>query len=220
MKNISLLIIVLLIVSAGIVHAQTNKGNTIVGISTTLNLVSNSSELMNLGFSTVKYKSDADGYQEPDADKMTNINFMPKIGYFLVDNFAVGVDFSLALSIEKDGTDNDKNTQTIISAGPFLRYYIPTSKVSPYFEVSSSFGSSKYKYISDTWDNSESKSGIMSFGGGIGIAAPLGNRVSMDVLAGYNSLTIKDKENNTDNDRIVVGTFGVNLGFTVILGSN
>ncbi len=220
MKTKSLLTVLLITITIGVINAQTNKGNTLVGISTTLNLLGTSSELMNLGFSSVKYKSDANGFQEPDPNKMTNVNFLPKIGYFVADNFVMGIDLSVALSIEKDGEDGDKNTETLISAGPFLRYYIPSSKVFPYFEVSSSFGSRKSKYESDIWDDQETKSGIMSFGGGIGIAAPLGERITLDVLAGYNSLTLKSKEDNPNNERIVVGTLGVKLGFTIILGSN
>ena len=60
----------------------------------------------------------------------------------------------------------------------------------------------------------------MSFGGGIGMAAPVSDRITFDVLVGYNSLTYKDKDDNDDNDRTVIGTFGIKLGFIIFLGAN
>ena len=60
----------------------------------------------------------------------------------------------------------------------------------------------------------------MSFGGGIGLAAPLGEKVTFDIMAGYDSLTVKDKEDNDDNYRTVIGTLGLKIGFTILLGSN
>jgi hypothetical protein len=51
------------------------------------------------------------------------------------------------------------------------------------------------------------------------MAVPVGNHVTFDVLAGYNSLTLKSKENNDDNDRIVFGTLGIKLGIIVLLGA-
>ena len=59
----------------------------------------------------------------------------------------------------------------------------------------------------------------MNYGGGIGLAVPLGERVMVDVLAGYNSTTIKDREDNADNERRVMGTLGLNIGFVILLGS-
>lgn len=223
MKKITLLAVSLITISFGLLKAQTNQGKIIIGLSSTLSIAGTGSDLMNLGYSSVKNKSDADGFEESDPDKMTRINLVPKIGFFVADNFAVGLDLNVAFSSSKDGEDNDKYSQTLLSVGPFVRYYIPTSKVLPFFELSGSFGTikNKYDYSDNTnWEDEESKSNILSFGGGFGLAAPLGERVMFDVLAGYNSLTIKDKEDNEDNDRTVIGTLGIKLGFTILLGAN
>ena len=220
MKKKLLFAVIFLTINVGLLIAQTNQGNVLVGVSSTLSLAGTGSDLMNLGFSSVKYKSDADGYDEPDADKMTNINLLPKFGYFFIDNLALGLGVNIALSTNKDGEDNDKYSQTLLSVEPFMRYYIPTAKVFPFFELSGSFGSIKNKFESDDWGDEEYESSVMSIGGGVGIAAPLGDKVTFDVMAGYNSLTVKDKEDNDDNDRTVIGTFGLKLGFTILLGSN
>jgi hypothetical protein len=223
MKKVTLLAVVLITISSGFLKAQTNQGKVFLGVSSTLSLAGTGSDLMNLGYSSVKYKSDADGFEESDPDKMTNINLLPKVGYFVADNLVVGLDLNIALSSEKDGEDDDKYSQTLLSAGPFIRYYLPTSNVRPFFEFNGAFGAinSKFDYSDNTnWEDDEYKSSVMSIGGGIGLAAPLGERVMFDVLAGYNSLTVKDKEDNDDNDRTVIGTLGLKLGFTILLGAN
>lgn len=223
MKKITLLAVSLMTISFGLLHAQTNQGKVLIGVSSTLSLAGTGSNLMNIGYSSVKNKSDADGFEASDPDKMTSINLLPKIGFLVANNFAVGLDLNIAFASTKDGADNDKYSQTMLSVGPFVRYYIPTSKVLPFFELSGSFGTLKYKYdYSDNTnrEDSESKSGVTSFGGGFGLAAPLGERVMLDILAGYNSLTVKDKEDNEDNDRTTIGTVGIKLGFTISLGSN
>jgi len=223
MKKITLFTVLMLIISIGLLNAQTNQGKVLLGVSSSLSLAGTGSDLMNLGYSSLKYKSDADGFEESNSDKMTSINLLPKVGYFVVDNFAIGLDLNIALSSTKDGEDDDKYSQTLLSVGPFVRYYIPTTKVLPYFEINGSFGAinNKYDYSDNTnWEDEEYKSSVMSIGGGIGLAAPLGERVMFDVLAGYNSLTVKDKEDNDDNDRTVIGTLGLKIGFTILLGAN
>jgi hypothetical protein len=223
MKKITSFTIILFAISFGILNAQMNQGKVLLGVSSAISLSAAGSELMSLGFSSIKYKSDADGFEEPEPSKMTSFNLLPKVGYFFADNLAIGLDARISLSSEKYGGEDDKYSTRIFSAGPFIRYYIPASKILPFFEISGSFGGINYKsdYSDNTyWEDSEYKTSIRSFGGGIGLAAPLGERIMFDVLAGYDSLTIKDKEDNDDNYRSVIGTTGIKIGFTVLLGSN
>jgi hypothetical protein len=223
MKKITILAVCLVTISFGLLKGQTNQRKVLLGLSSTLSLVGTGSDLMNLGYSSVKNKSDADGFEESNPYKISSINLLPKVGYFVADNFAIGLDLNIALSSTKYGEDNNKYTQTLFNVGPFVRYYIPTSKVLPYFEISGSFGeiNNKYDFGDNTYmEDVENKASVMSIGGGIGLAAPLGERVTLDVLAGYNSLTVKTKENNEDNDRSVSGTIGIKIGFTILLGSN
>ena len=145
------------------------------------------------------------------------------MGYFIIDNLAIGLDLNVGLTTYKTGDENDKFSTTSLSVGPFVRYYIPASKVLPFFELSGSAGAwnTKYNYSDNSnREDEKDKTGIVSFGGGIGLAAPLGERVMVDVLAGYHSVTYKDKENNEDNERTVIGTLGLEIGFMILLGSN
>jgi len=220
MKKLALLVILYSFLNPEIASSQMKKGDMLIGISSSLNMLGSGSNVMNLDFSSVKYKSNAEDYLEPGADKLTSYNLQPKAGYFITNKFALGLDLNLSISKNKDGSSNDEITQSSFSIGPLFRYYIPSEKVMPFFEVSTAFGSLTNKYQSVNL-NDKSTSRITSLGGGFGIAAPLGEKVTFDVLVGYSSLIIKDKDkdNNPDDEKTVIGTFGINFGFTIILGA-
>ncbi|MFW6328135.1 MAG: outer membrane beta-barrel protein [Bacteroidota bacterium] len=224
MKKLSLLLLGALIMGLTGLKAQVNQGKIILGLSSSFGVTNTSTDFMNIGFSTVKEKSDADGFEEGDPSKMTRINFSPRLGYVVTDNFVIGLDLNTVIGTQKAGDDaGDKYSQSMVAVGPFIRYYISSATVLPFLEVSSQFGTLKDKYdFSDNtfFEDQEYTASLTSVGGGVGIAAPLGEKVHFDVLVGYNSLTIKDKEDNEDNERSVLGTAAIKLGFTVLLGGN
>lgn len=173
------------------------------------------SDMASFGFSTVKFKND-DTDSDDDGEKLTQIGLIPKFGFFLADNFALGLDVNLGYGSDKYG--DNKSTTTVFAAGPFARYYFPTPKVSPFIELNSSFGQHKSK--SDyNGTETENKTNVTSLGGGAGLAFPLGKVVTFDIFAGYSSATFKDPEDNEDNSRLVVGTIGLKFGVVVFLGA-
>ena len=222
MKKTTLITLLIVTINLGLLKAQTNQGNLLIGVSSTLSLNGTSigTDLMNIGFSSIKRKSDAVDFIETDPMKVMSINLLPKIGYFIVDNFAIGLDLNVSYS--KNAMIKNELTHTVYSAGPFVRYYIPTSKVLPFIELNGSSGAIYSKSVvagNSSLEDTKYSKRVMSLGGGIGLATPLGERVTLDVLAGYNSLTIKDKD-DVDNIRQVVGTLCFKIGFTILLGSN
>ena len=222
MKKITVIAAILMTTSFGLVKAQTNQGRVLVGVSSTLSTLGTGPNVMSLGLSSTKYKSDADGYEEPEADKTISVNLSPKIGFFVANNFALGLDINVAYSENRPGESEDSFTQSILSAGPFVRYYLPSSTVKPFFELGGSYGAynTKYDYANESpYTDIDSKLTLTTIGGGIGMAVPAGDRVMFDFLAGYNSLSYKSKEDNPDNDRIVIGTLGIKLGVNVSLGA-
>jgi len=202
-------------------NAQMKKGGIFMGVSSSFNIVGSmmgqSSDLFSLGFSSVKYKSDAPGFVESDPEKMTGLNAMPKIGYFIGNNFAAGLDLSIAYSKDKWG-ENPTISQTTFCIGPFLRYYVPAGKVSAFFEAGGLLGNISYKYKSGS-NSSSDKSSLKSIGGGAGLAVPLGDKVSLDLMAGYDSFVVKSKDDNPDNERGIVGSVRFKFGFLIFLGS-
>jgi hypothetical protein len=197
-------------------EGQITKGKMQVGVSSSFNFVSFGTGIMDVGFTSIKQKSNAAGYVEPDGEKITTFNLLPKVGYFFVDNFVAGLDVCLSSSTDKSASDS-KSTMTYFGVGPYFRYYFPGNKIMPFIEFSTLFGSINDKYTSDSFSDSY-KTSLMSIGGGAGMAVKLGEKVTFDIMAGYNSLTEKEKEDNVNDERTVYGTFGFKLGFVYILG--
>lgn len=193
MKKTSFLTVGLLVISIGFLNAQTNQGNYLLDLS---------SSAFGLNFMTHKSKSDS---YESDASKNLTLNLSPKAGYFVIDNLAVGLDIRFSLIASNLGEDS--RTTTMITAGPFVRYYVPTSNVLPFAELGCSFGS-------------QSTTTIIQYGGGIGVAVPIKERVMVDAMLGYLGTYYKDREDNTDNLRTIMGRTGLNIGFVIFLGSN
>ncbi|MFT3754278.1 MAG: hypothetical protein QM800_15860 [Paludibacter sp.] len=208
-------------------QAQSNlmsKGKLILGVSSMLSSVGTGSGIGTLGFSSTTEKSDAVGFVEQSPLKSTSINLLPKFGYFVVDNLAVGLDLSfIYMNHSLKSIDNEFNSMgTYFCVGPFVRYYIPAGKIVPYIEITGGYGAENIwsRDITALYSQTSTiSSGLFSAGGGAGVAIPMGDRVTFDAMLGYNSLTIKNSENNAHNEREVMGTFGLKLGFSVLLGS-
>lgn len=223
MKRKLILIAALGILPVLSLFAQTDKGKVLLGISSRYSLLPlgeglSYPDMMTLGYSTIKYKSDAAGEEESESTKFTCFNFTPKAGYFVIDHLALGLDVNIGMSSMKESYDSydHKSTGSLLSAGPFVRYYFPVEKVLPYIEAGASLGAAKSTYESDNGDD-EYKNSVNSFMGGAGIAALLGDKVSLDFMVGYISMTMKDKEDNPDNERTIIGTLGLKFGVVVFL---
>ncbi len=221
MKKVLFSITALCFLSMSMLNAQFNKGKILLGLSTSnlYNLFSDysggTSNLMQLGFTTMKYKSDeTDG----ESEKARTFNLSPRVGYFIVDNLAAGLDINFALM--SFGSGDNKESVTVLGIGPFLKYYMPLKKISPFIEAGGSFGSARDKYINYLEEEVVHKQSIMSLFGGIGLAVPIGDMVKFDIMGGYFSTTSKDKEENVNNSRLVLGTLGIKLGFLIYIGAN
>jgi len=218
MKKTIILITALCFFALSVVEAQVNRGRILLGVSTSFSYINYGSDLMSLGFTSVKQKSNTTGFIAPEAEKITTLNFLPKFGYFVVNNLVIGLDVCIASSVEKPG-GGEKFTMSSFGLGPFVRYYIPGNKVMPFFEVNSEFGSIKIKDEYQSY-NSTNTTSMSSIGGGAGIAVKLGEKVTFDMMADYNSTSEKAKENNPSDERTVQGTLGFKFGFVVLFGSN
>lgn len=218
MKRIALLMIALGVLNLSKTEAQTQQGKIMVGVSSGLSLVGTGSSLMSFGFNTNKHTVSYNGYSSTTTEKSTSFNLFPKVGYFVIDNLAVGVDFTYVYNKTEMGSSNNTTwTTTIIGVGPFARFYLPSGKVLPFFEASGLLGFGDDKSTSNySGSSSDSKLNIVGFFGGAGIAAPLGEKVTFDVLVGYNTATQKYKD--SPNEKSVNNTIGLKLGFTVHLG--
>ncbi len=215
--NISIIALVFIAMNCNILYAQTNKGKFLMGELSYIELLGNGViGSTNLGYTTFQTKSDGDN--DDSKDKQFSLNIIPRAGYFVIDNLAIGLDVLLATESRKSGEFDYKDKSTFFAVGPFVRYYIPTKKVLPFVEVNYSMGSRKGK---SEFDGSESSHNyaIKLYGAGLGVAIAIGEKVSFDAVAGYHAYVNKDKEENDNNERLVASTIGLKLGFTVYLGS-
>jgi len=201
-----------------ILTAQTTKGKFMLGELSYIEFLGNGVlGSTNLGYSIFQNKSDGDSNSD-SKDKMFSLNVVPRVGYFVIDNFGVGLDLFLATESYKMLDDTYKSSSTFFAVGPFVRYYIPIKKVLPYAEVNYSMGSRKSNSEYNGNESYSSNNAIKLYGAGLGLAVPIGEKVTFDALAGYHAYVIKDKEDNANNERLVAGTIGLKLGFMVFLG--
>ena len=218
MKKESIVLVFLIISTICIdLSAQSSKGKFLIGGITYIEQIGSGITSTNIGYTTIKNKDDS-GDEDEHKDKEFSFNFTPKVGYFVIDNLVLGVDFTFASSFGKTTNTEYKNNATYFGAGPFVRYYIPTKKVLPYAEGLYSVGTRINKSI---WEDGENtyKYGVQIYSVGVGVAIPLGEKASFDALVGYQSTTYKAKQDNENNYRTIIGTVGLKLGFTILLGS-
>ena len=210
MKKTSLLIAILCFVAAN-ATAQLEKGNIMLGSTSTIAMGGGwGSELLSLGFSKTKYKQ---GTVTEDDYTMTYFNFLPRAGYFIMDNLVAGLEAVVSGYVEKDLDDDDTWKESLFAVGPFVRYYYPLDKIYPFAEAEFLFGSSNENWIGD-----EDNAGIFLISGFVGASVPLGGKVTFDVMAGYTRMTetYKDVEGGGKN-KYITGGFGIRMGFSVYL---
>jgi outer membrane protein W len=194
------------------IQAQLSKGRIMVSISSTLNKEISGSDLAGLGYTVNQYSSPTGA--EYESDKIFGFNLIPSAAYFIIDNLAAGLNFTIAYNKNKEGDYVNNVTDFQLCAVPFARYYYPLEKFYPFIEVNGGIGIKKYIQESSNFKNTYNW-GVTQFGGGAGIALPLGERITLDVMAAYSRLAYKRKVEDPSNEYTnIYGTFGIKLGFT------
>ena len=210
MKKISLLISILCLVASS-ASAQLEKGSFLLGSSSTIAMGGGwGSELMSLGFSKTKYKQ---GTVTEDDYTMTYYNLLPRAGYFIIDNLIAGLEVVVSGYVEKDVNGDGTWKESLLAAGPFVRYYYPLDKVYPFVEAEFLFGAENEDWLGDV-----NNAGVFLFSGFVGAGIPLGGKVTLDVLAGYSRMTetYKDEEDG-GKEKYFTGGFAIRMGFSVYL---
>jgi hypothetical protein len=213
-KTLMLLAAFSLIASVASAQApQLAKGNIMAGVTSTLSVGgSQDSQVFGLAFGTEKW---AYGSDDPEAEyKFTVYNFLPRGGYFIIDNLVAGLEIILSGSSEKDVEDDDTWKESTLGIGPFVRYYYPLEKFYPFAEAEFLFGSCK-----ETWNGEEEyKDALTMLGIYLGAALPLGDMVTIDASAGYMRASYKwDADGEMEGGTDIVSGFGLKIGFSIFL---
>jgi len=217
MKRYTLFIAALFLAASGALAqpAQLEKGNIMLGVTSTAAMSGSwGSDMLSIGFLRSKHKSVSSSYNEND---IRTLSLLPKGGYFIMDNLAVGLETMLARSTRQHADSEGKYIETTIAIGPVVRYYYPLEKIYPFAEIETMFGS-----CIDKWPTSGSieevyRYSIFMAGLSLGAAVPLGDKVTFDMTAGYTRIVWKEKEDNEEDfSEIYVGP-AIRMGFTIYL---
>lgn len=193
MKKI--LLVSLLVLLGVTTHAQFNQGRMMIGGT--------------IGFSADKSKpDDSNDY----VTKSFSYSFAPSFGYFVIDNFAVGLAINNSLEFNKpessDYVNKWSNSSTEIQ--PFVRYYLPV-RIFFHGEYGIGFGRLSTDYIDEEDDDDSYTPSHWSLAAGYAIM--LNDHVAIEPMIGYKSSTMK----NGDYKSINSGLF-LQAGFQVYLG--
>ena len=171
----TLFLLILLSVS---LKAQTEKGTLLIGGASDLNLV----------FQSLESRMDSDF----DDLTSTSVVLVPQIGYFIIDDLALGARFVLGYnSYEID--NGDKRRITSFSFSPFVRYFFGEKNIKPY--VNGEIGVGVRNQINDSQYFPDSSTDIFTYRLGGGLAIFLNDKVAFDIGAGY-----KYESNNQDSN--------------------
>ena len=193
--------------------AQMEKGRIMTGVASSLNRENFDSDFANLSFTGTKSVSPTG--EETEGEKTIGFNLIPSAGYFIIDNLAAGLNLLVSYNrYDLGGSLDQKNTHLHLSAVPFIRYYYPAGKIYPFAEVSAGIGTSMQKSVTTNGENKYTRA-VTSFGGGAGVALPVGSKVTFDIMAGYSWISFKREAQEDVIVKDIYGSFGLKMGFMI-----
>lgn len=189
----------------GTANAQTEKGNWMFGGSTTFN------------FNSTKPSAKQDGVTV-DGNKTSTIAATPSVGYFVINNLAVGMDLELSAQKTKDYDSFTSSTvdvkTTIFSVIPSATYYFKNeSKALPYIGAGAGYAVAKAKVDGNSIDPTNFF--VWKVKGGV--AYMITNDISVDFGLNYHQLSTKYNYPSGESYKSFNKNFGANLGFTLFL---
>ncbi|MCG8475364.1 MAG: outer membrane beta-barrel protein [Cytophagales bacterium] len=142
------------------------------------------------------------------ASTSLGVNFSPRVGFFIVDNFALGLDVPLAYIWAKaDGAEESANTFEY-GLGGFVRYYFGYDRIMPFVEAGGHYNGmsiqevGKDKMTSNSYD-------LKGMGG---VAFFLTEGISLDLAATYMFKSAIPEENEVE---ISSHNYGLQVGFNI-----
>jgi len=192
--------LILSLMGMGLVQAQFNTDSKMVGASSS----------MDFGLFSRKNKN---------TDTKTGtmaFNLNPRLGYFVDNMFAAGIDMDVNMSRRKF-EDNDPTSSNSYTAGFFTRYYYQTaSPVVPFGEFNAGLGRSVDKSTDFSGETVKSKNNILYTGVGGGAAFFLSDNFALETMLLYDL----ERQKNPDTDgKYLTHSFILKFGFTFFFSS-
>ena len=200
-------------------NAQTGSGTIMIGGGLHFN---NSTEKNTVAGSTT------------DGPKTTSFGINPRVGYFIGENFALGVELGYSSDVTKEndpspGVDETKNTSSTFSIAPFVRYYSPIAEKAGAFlnaSVGYSTGKNKFESTDAGGTTTSTDADISGFDAGItpGLYWFITQKVGLEASFGFigfsSSKTSDDDDNETKTSNLdfELDTRTIGLGFHYYIG--
>ncbi|QHT68040.1 porin family protein [Rhodocytophaga rosea] len=187
MKKVLILLAVVL--SFGAAKGQTEQGNFLLGGS------------FGASFNNRKVETPTSNPNQTviTETRSTGITFTPKVGFFITDGMAIGLDADINSTTSKNKDNNVKSTSSYFTVGPFARYYFP---VNLFIEGGAGIGSGKNAAYAETR--------VFKYSVGAGFAAFLNDNVALEPMVSYSGLNFTNSKNTDFKTR--------NSGLQVSLG--
>lgn len=171
----SLLLVLVLASAFHTADAQFNRGRFLAGGS--------------LGFSS----------QKTNDISNRSFSFQPNVGFFVVDNLAIGADLSISVFSFEDGQTQSFSKTQSFSFDPFVRYYL---KPGIFGEGSVGFG--KGKIESDQIGSSGDYS-LFNWSLGVGYAWFLNDHVALEPVIRYENSKFEGRDFSTSGLALQIG---------------
>jgi len=186
-------------------EAPTSKGNWIIGGAT------------NIGFSSQKITTKSGDYSV-DGQKSTNFNINPTVGYFVIDNLAVGLNLGYEVEKYDEYRSIDqrfKVTNTTFTAMPSLTYFFDAdSKAFPYISAGAGYAVTNAK--TDTYE--PYKINYFVWGAKAGLAYFITPSIGIDLGLSYQQLsTTFNETNGSPENKVIFKNLGASIGFNFVL---
>lgn len=159
----------------------------------------------------------------PNKFSSYDLMLMPRVGRYLSDNLAVGLDLKLSFNGQKsDQNPATKSNSSEIGLSPFIRYYaIRLNKFSVYGEgyAGMSFTRSKSKTGGITTDGP--KNTLIYLGVHPGLSYDISDKISLETSLNILSLdsNYAMSKNGSSNDKSLHFNFGAGLGNIISLNA-
>lgn len=180
-KNLHLIFLILSIFTYSTTFAQTEKG---------IKLLGGSADISSTSF-------------DSDSENIFGVSVNPNIGFFLVDNFALGAEVPLGF------TSSDISNTTQVGLVPFARYYLGSSDTRKFFlGVRGGIVSSNVSF--DSGDDISRNQGVV--GANAGVAFFINQSIALETALNYQYISIEDSNG--------VSNIGLSVGFQIHFGSS
>lgn len=140
-----------------------------------------------VGFATntskISYTNQPPGATD-DNPKNTQWNVAPHIGYFLFDNFTLGIGLDYTASSE-DRQAEEKTKDSDLLFGPFARYYFPFDDKALFLQANFGFGNSSDN-LTIGGETQNINTNILAVGAGPGFTIFSNDAIGLEALVKYN----------------------------------